>query len=222
MSDDKRISVKKTTPKGIAVWPKLDTPDTKFDAEGVYTVKLKLTDEEAAPYVVLINKLAADHFEKTKAACKDPVKKKKIKLTEDMPYKPEYDKEGNETGHTILSFKMKASGVSKKTGKPWTRKPSLFDAKGEKIVKVPNIGGGSLIRVSCEYVPWDNPKGEVGTSARLEGVQIIKLCSFGDRSASEHGFGQEDDGYEAESGDDSGFADETPDSGDEPKNASDF
>lgn len=221
MSDDKRVSVKKTTPKGIAVWPKLDEPDTKFEAEGVYTTKLKLSAEAAQPYIDLIDKLAADHLAKCQAEESNPAKKKKLKLTDDMPYKADLDKEGNETGDMILSFKMKASGVSKKTGKPWTRKPAVFDAKGKALSPVPNIGGGSVIKVSCIYEPWNNPKGEVGVSARLEAVQLIELRTFGDRSAADHGF-DEEEGYEADTAAAAGFTDETSDQGNDAKNASDF
>lgn len=225
MSDDKRVQVKKTTPRGIAVWPKLDEPDTKFEAEGVYTTKLKLSAEDAQPYVDLIDKLAADHLAACQKAESNPAKKKKLKLTDDMPYKPDLDKEGNETGDMILSFKMKASGVSKKTGKPWTRKPAAFDAKGRPLTPVPKIGGGSTIKVSCIYEPWANPKGEVGVSARLEAVQLIELRTFGDRSAAEHGFGEEEDGYEAEAAtaQTAGFTDESgSESDDDAKHASDF
>lgn len=222
MSDDKRVSVKKTTPKGTAVWPKLDEPDTKFEAEGVYTVKVKLSAEQAQPYIDLIDKMAADHLAKCQSEEKNPAKKKKLKLTDDMPYSAEVDKDGNETGDIRLHFKMKASGVSKKTNKPWTRKPAVFDAKGKPLSPCPKIGGGSTIKVSCIYEPWDNPKGEVGVSARLEAVQLIELRSFGDRSASEHGFGEEE-GYEADGAAESnGFQDETPAAGNDAKNASDF
>lgn len=222
MSDDKRVQVKKTTPRGYAVWPKLDEPDTKFEAEGVYTVKLRLSAEQAQPYVDLIDKLAADHLAKCQAEEKNPAKKKKLKLTDDMPYRADLDKEGNETGEMILGFKMKASGVSKKTGKPWTRKPAVFDAKGKALTPVPKIGGGSTIKVSCIYEPWDNPKGEVGVSARLEAVQLIELRSFGDRSASDHGFGEEE-GYEAEAPSSGEFQDETQEpASNDAKNASDF
>ena len=35
------------TPKGIAVWPKLNAPDYKFNVDGEYSVKLKLSAEES-------------------------------------------------------------------------------------------------------------------------------------------------------------------------------
>ena len=33
-----------TTPKGKAVWPRIDTPDTKFDDDGVYSCKLHVSE----------------------------------------------------------------------------------------------------------------------------------------------------------------------------------
>ena len=41
-----------TTPKGIAQYPWLSKPDTKFSEEGDYKVNLILNAEEAAPIIV--------------------------------------------------------------------------------------------------------------------------------------------------------------------------
>ena len=41
---------KMTSPKGTAVWPWLNEPDTRFDDNGVYTVQLRLDAEEAAAF----------------------------------------------------------------------------------------------------------------------------------------------------------------------------
>ena len=48
-----------TTPAGTAFYPYLFTPDTKFDANGVYNVKLRLSEKEAKPIIDLINKKKA-------------------------------------------------------------------------------------------------------------------------------------------------------------------
>src|SRR3546814_13485107 len=88
---------------------------------------------------------------------------------------------------------MTATGVSKKTGKAWTRKPNIFDAKGNQLKNPPSIGGGSEMKLSVELFPYyaANDK-TVGVSFRLEAAQIIKLVQFGARDAAGFGFGEED------------------------------
>ena len=70
--------------------------------------------------------------------------------------------------------------VSKKTGKKWTRKPSLFDAKGTILKNAPPIWGGTVGKVAFSvteggyFVPGT---GAAGISLSLEGVPIIELRS---------------------------------------------
>ena len=44
-----------TTPIGTAMYPKLVTPDTKFDENGVYSCKLILTKDEFETLEATIN-----------------------------------------------------------------------------------------------------------------------------------------------------------------------
>jgi hypothetical protein len=44
-----------TTPKGRALWPRLNEPDTKFKEEGEYSVKLILPADKAEPLMQLID-----------------------------------------------------------------------------------------------------------------------------------------------------------------------
>jgi hypothetical protein len=56
-----------TTPTGIAQYPWLSKPDTKFSEEGEYKVNVILTKEEATPLVEKINGIFADNVkEETK------------------------------------------------------------------------------------------------------------------------------------------------------------
>ncbi|MGH8429289.1 MAG: DUF2815 domain-containing protein [Solimonas sp.] len=225
MSDNKRVSVPFNTGRGIGIWPKLDKPDTKFAAEGVYTTKLKLEGEAAEQRIKRITDLANKQLEESRAELvskKKHAEAKKLRVT-DLPFKAEYDGDGNETGATIFSFKMKASGV-KKDGKPWTRRPAIFDAAGKAIpaARVPPVGGGSVLVVAGNDEPYCNPKGEVGVSARLEAVQIIELKTFADKDAAQFGFGAEE-GYEAEEGvTPHGFGDESAPATGEPASGDDF
>lgn len=50
------------TPKGSAGYPKLLQPDTKFNAEGIFSTSLTLSAEVAAPLVANINDVFEDEF----------------------------------------------------------------------------------------------------------------------------------------------------------------
>lgn len=176
-----------TTPKGVAIYPHLTPgrPDTKFDKDGVYTVKLKPSDNaEALKFAKEISAAAKAKVEETRTE-KEKEKKglgKKVKAAA-LPVSKETDDEGNETGALVFSFKMKAKG-KKKDGTEYTREPVIFDAAG-KPVKGLRIGGGSIIRVSYELNTYDRPSTEdkgtflAGASLRLHAVQVIELVEFG-------------------------------------------
>lgn len=196
------IDPKKTlvTPKGTAVYPKLIEPDTKFNAEGVYSVRLRLDEADEA---ALIEKLQVMYDDAYVENCKAE-KKQKLKKA-DVPWKPETRKDENdvevETGAMLFNFKMKASGTSRKTGKKWSKRPSLYDAKGASLMKQADsmkIGGGSKIKVAYTVSSFYTGALGSGISLRLEGVQIIDLVESGNnRSAASMGFGAEE-GYSAE------------------------
>lgn len=190
---------KVVTPKGTAIWPKLNAPDTKYNADGVYEVKLAFdagTDLSAIKNKVQqqIDRKYDEMVEQLEADGKGGLAKKLAKRPLDDHFKAEEDEQtGDETGRVIIKAKMKASGVSKKTGKRWERKPDIVDAKGNKLRNVPSIGGGTEMKLCVELAPYYAPNDKViGVSFRLAAVQIIKLVSFGERSAGDYGFGAEE------------------------------
>ena len=176
--------------RGTARYPHLNEADTKFDDAGVFKTDLILDQETGAPIEVRFEKMRAAQMAETQKKLKG----KKAKEA-DLPIQPEYDDEGNETGNYVLRVKMKASGISKKTGKAWSRKLPLFDAAGNPSSA--RIGGGSEIIAAFEPSAWANPKGECSVTCRLEAVQIIRLSEGGGASASRFGFGAVEGGYVA-------------------------
>lgn len=199
-----------TSPVGTAVWPHLSgDPDMKYakDGHGHYKtgLRLKRTDPGVAEFLEALEQRHKGAMEATrekyKEYClkaKENGKKPKPQLAGEAPWKDEVDKEGNETGCVIINFKMKASGVSKKTNKPWKRKPMLFDSQGAEITRAVNVGGGSRIKVSFELSQFWTAMVGASISLRLEGVQILDLKEFRKKSAAELGFGKEE-GYEFDS-----------------------
>ncbi|EQB10395.1 hypothetical protein [Novosphingobium lindaniclasticum] len=221
-----------TTPRAPAIWPRLNEPDTKHDAAGVYECKqeLQLDDPVVQKIKAKAMELAQakfaeikeqfegdskvffdeDEYEakvsELKAAGKKALAEKLKLITLVEPLAPEIDDEGDETGTCMLKCKMKASGVYKtgpKTGQRWERKPNIFNAKGKQLASPPKIGGGSDVKMSIELSPYYAANdGKVGVTFRMEAIQLITLVQFGQRDAAGYGFGAED-------GDDIGDDDNT-------------
>ena len=176
--------------RGIAKVPHLNDPDTKFDDAGVFKTDLVVAADVAEPLIARFEKMQAakmDEYQKEK-------KGKRAKAA-DLPIQPELDEDGNETGSYIVRVKMKASGISKKTGKAWSRQLPLFDSVGNPTSA--RVGGGSDIIVAVEPASWSNPKGECSVTLRLEAVQVIRASGGGGRSAGAFGFGAVEGGFVA-------------------------
>lgn len=65
--------IEATTPKGIANYPKLNEPDTKFEPRGSYNTKLIFEDASDAAvesFIALAHKVRDAFFEKTVADLK--------------------------------------------------------------------------------------------------------------------------------------------------------
>lgn len=209
---DKRPQLEKfITKKGVAVWPRLHEPDTKFKAEGEYSAKIRLSADDSQPLIDRIETLIAEAYEAEKERLlADPKTKAKAKSLKyaDKPYKEATDSDGNETGEYEFNIKMKAQVTNKKTGKVTHLTPKLFDAKGKPLPESVQIWGGSTIKVAGRYNPFATAIG-VGLSLRLEAVQVIELVTAGSGgNAGSYGFGEED-GYESNDEDTGGFDDET-------------
>src|SRR6185437_14036176 len=174
-------------PRGILGYPWVQTPDTKFDADGRYSTKLSLTPDKAAP---LIDQIDEAIKESHAQAVKDNPNKKTIKKI-DPPYKVDED-----TGNVVFSFAAKAGGKIKKgpkAGQTWERKVLVFDSKGKPLSKQVKIGSGTEAKVSFELNPYYVPKDGAGVSLRLCAVQVLNLVEWtGGGSADQYGFGEED------------------------------
>ena len=190
------------TPIGVAQYPYLTKPDTKFNPDGDYKVNLEIDSKDAQEIMSFLDEQLALSVEKAKKENAG----KKIKEG-DAPYTVNED-----TGKVTLKFKLKAK-VTTKSGDQFDQKVAIFDAKGKPIVDVPNIGGGSKMKVSYEVIPFYTALVGAGLSLRVRAVQIIELHEFsGGAGAGAFGFGEED-GYEAETtAPNNEFTDETSES----------
>lgn len=206
---DKIKTIPVMSPKGRAIFPKLDKPDTKFDAAGSYSTKLSVSAESVAAITAKLQ-AALDEFVAAKKA--ELVEKKQAQKAKTLKvrdiFAPEFNDAGDETGNVIMSFKMKASG-QKKDGTTFTRKPSVFDAKGKKLDPCPPVWGGSILKVAGDALPYYMASSnECGITLYLNGVQIIDLKTGGGRNAADFGFNEEE-GFTADEPSGSEFSDET-------------
>ena len=207
MTDKRKAKAEFTTPRGVFVYPSLQKPDygtkeyPKPDGEYKVTLKLptpvaeKWVDEKLGALVQEARENAEAEFAKLPVA----TRKKLKELTFNDIGTIEYDKETEEpTGYTLIKFAMKAGGVRKDDNSLWSQKPAVFDSKGKRLEKVPEIWGGSEGKVSVEANHYFIPgTGAAGVSLRLKAVQLLKLVQGDSRDASGYGFGVEDDGFDA-------------------------
>ena len=170
-----------TTPTGVALYPWLTKPDTKFNEEGEYKVNLVLSKEDAQPLIKVINSVFEENL-------KEEIKKQKKKdiKTANPPYSEQFDDDGKPTGNLIFKFKSKAA-----------YKPAIFDAQNNVLVDPP-IWGGSEIKVNAALYPYNTPTMGAGVSLKIRAVQVIALVE-GSEGAGRFGF-DKTTGYDSKDG----------------------
>ena len=163
----------KITEIGTAEFPYLTAPDYQFSNEGKYQVKLVIPKDKAKADMELIDStiaksIAKEHQDKPE---------KEIKKAP-LPYEVMGD---------VVRFKFhcKASGINSKTGKPFTQKPIIKDAKDMLFPEDKQIWSGSKLKVAYECVPYNVSGTGIGATLRLKGAQVVELVegsgvSFGE------------------------------------------
>jgi len=166
------------SPKGQLKWAYLFTPDTKFKSEGQFHTKLEVPLEQGTPLKEEIDRVH-------KAWLNDLYAQQgKKNFREFLPYQVTQDEEGLDTS-VVFHFKMKASGVNKKTGSTFTQRP--FVVGPDKAAFPPNtsLGNGSGAKVAYEMFPYEYGS-TVGVQLRLRGVQVLQIVEY---NGSENGEG---------------------------------
>lgn len=191
------------TPEGIARYPHLNKPDTRFDDDGVYKCDLILpgSDDATVELVEYLEGLRNARF--NEESPKKGTKKIKAPVFED-----ELDDAGDETGNIIIKTKLNAIGRNKKTKEEWTNEPKLFDSAGNPLASDVQVWSGSRLIVAgtvsayAMVVESINEKTgktkkflKVGVSLKCRGVQVIDLVSGAGQTADSFGFGNSGGGY---------------------------
>ena len=149
---------------GVAIYPHLNRPDVKFNENGEYKVNLQIPEDKAKGMIAIYEKAIQDSISEAEAKLNG----KKVKLAP-KPY-------SIENGQAVFKYKMKATGINRKTKEPFSQRPALFDAKKNPLNPSScNIWGGSKMKIAYVLRSYYSPALGAGVTARLKAVQIIEL-----------------------------------------------
>lgn len=184
------------TPFGSLLHCHLVEADTKFNADGLFHVKLILDGDDAKALrakIVEDTEVAWQEFLQTKDA---PKGKDAQKWDMHYSYEVETDDDDNETGRIIFHFKQNAKIKSRETGELRDISIEIRDARDKPIADLEFIGSGSKGRIMWKGrgAPQKSNK-KFGLRLDFSKVQIIDL-----KSGSGGGFGAVDGGYEHSGG----------------------
>jgi len=163
-----------TSPRGNALWAKLDTPDREYNAKGQFSVDL-VVDPQAPGVPEFQAKLEALRDTAMEQANEGKPKPKQFKPR--PVFKDEYTKDGDETGNIVFKFKM--NNVDDR--RPGQNKVKLVGPKASAgEIPMVAIGNGSLIRCVAFANPYAMASDKtVGISLILEKVQLLDLVPMG-------------------------------------------
>jgi len=216
LAEKKKARPTLTSPKGTFKYPRLNEPDFGNDKypkkDGEFSVSIVMPRADADAFIAtkfkaLEGKSLADLHAEAMAAGKAEFAKfkkdrrEKLKsVTENPIYAVEYNQETDEeTGNVIFKFAMKYRTAvwknNKKTDQTRTNECVIFDSKGLRMKKAPNIWGGTVGKVSFSPSAYFiEGTAAAGLKLNLNAVQVIELVSNGAKSADQYGFGEEE-GY---------------------------
>lgn len=188
-----------TTPIGVAYYPKLTMPDTKFEADGEYTCKLHVSEKEYNEFKAQIDPWFEKEYQQfvkesgQKSLERVPASKLPLKINKDGDYE----------------IKAKQIARKKTSQGDWTFTINVVDSQGNRMDSSVNIGSGSKIRLSLQPKSYNSPMMGVGYTFKLRGAQVIDLVEYSSGGVS--GFDAVEGGFVAEQLDDVLKDDETND-----------
>jgi hypothetical protein len=179
------------TPLGVAVFPNLNQPNTRFDPDGMFECKLRIIGEDAEKFEESLK----EYYEEQVDKLKEDNKKSKTYKMADLPIEEETDEEGDPTGYYIVKMRTKAVREDPKTGEKKSKKITFKDAKGRECPGV-EVGGGSVMRVACvPTVSAVAAQKSFFLTLRPFAVQIKELVELGSGS---YDFDELEGGFEAD------------------------
>ena len=189
---NKPLSPKFVTPKGTAVWPKLITPDTKFNPEGEYSVKIRLPVADSQDLIKQLEGLR-DEYQTEQAKTDSKI----VRYDVASVYEAEEDDNGDLTGFNLFKFKQNAK-IKLRDGSTRDMKVAIYDSNKQPTTT--EVTGGSTIRVAANVFCYAMPSTKrVGVSLRPSAVQVIELASGFGGNADALAMFDKEDGFVADS-----------------------
>ena len=174
---------KLTTGTGIAMYPYLFSPDTKFSTEGVFCLNLRLDMVEGKKLAKQLETQQKDHIKEATAATG-----KKPSRINPYPWKEVEDN----NGEPCMDFKFKLKPSFKtKAGEIVKQRPAVFDAALKPLTEECRLGNGSKIKVNFSVIPYNTSMG-CGISLRLHAVQVLDLVQYNNGESDTGGFSVEE------------------------------
>lgn len=177
------------TPLGVAQYPWLVEPDTKFNPDGDYKVNMLFGDSKNADLQYMLDDLNSTLDEFYQSLIKDP---KYSKYASKIHKADIYEEDAD--GNIVMKFKQRA--VIKSIKGTYDVKIPIFDSKGKPLSDI-KLGGGSKIKLCFSVSPYFVPSTKMcGLSLRPVAVQVIELKEWTEGGTMQaYGFDSED-GYE--------------------------
>lgn len=178
-----------TTPKGLVHgFVNILKPDTKFNPEGDFKIKLRFP-KETKGLSTLLDAIEQSRDDAKAAFQKDPKNKGKRLKEADLPFFED------DEGQIVMSFKSKATWIDRKTGETRERVIPIFGGAGRlKPNEVPQFGQGSEVKVAFTINGFCNAALGAGASLRIDSLKLIKPVAF--TGGAQNHFGDDDDeGY---------------------------
>lgn len=179
----KKKAVRYITAKGIAQYPWIFEPDTKFDADGQFHIQLVVPKEDAKEMI----KRLSDMLDEFKAQT-EKEKGKKVGKMDFFDETPEGD---------AVQFKFKQRHVlRRKDGSSVEVNIPVFDSRGGCVTADSKMGTGSTVKICYSPLPYYNAVTKsVGLSLRLVAVQVLALVQYSAGAAEGFGFSTDFEGY---------------------------
>lgn len=207
-------AVKIVSPAGVAApYPKITNPDSYENGPLTYKAGLILdpSEEGVQDFLNSIEDAAEKVFRASIGEIEESLKgasgkqiatlnARKENLKMHVPFGPDYNEDGTESGKVVVRFKRNAEGVYRsgpKQGQHWSASVPVFDAAKKELTEADGvIGGGSVLRIQAEVAGFNMAATSMaGVSLRIAAVQVIEMSSYGSGGAS--AFDIEEGGYQA-------------------------
>lgn len=156
---NKKAKTTYTTAVGVADYPYLFKPDTKFKADGEYSVKLTLSKDDAKEHVDRYEKIMSEHMNEKGTDKRSP-----------------YNQYKKVDGGYEFKFKMNAK-IKGKNGSDYEQRPKIYDADANLITKELACYSGSKMKIAYQIYPYFNNMLGAGLSLMLSSAQITELVT---------------------------------------------